>query len=119
MDQANALPTPMVSNLSLSSKQRSHIHIPQEHRSIIGALQYVTITRPDIAFSVSKMSQFMHFTLDTHFMEVKRIIRYFKGSMTYGMTLNALSSVSSRFLRIRVVVWMIEGCDRALYILGM
>jgi hypothetical protein len=29
-------------------------------RSIVGVLQYVTITRPDIAFAINLVSQFMH-----------------------------------------------------------
>lgn len=46
---------------------------PQEYRSPVGALQYVTITRPDIAFSVNKVALCMHWPLDTHFKAVKRI----------------------------------------------
>lgn len=87
MDQANALSTPMASNLSLSSKQGNPISNPQEYRSIVGALQYITVTRPDIAFSVNKVSQFMHCPLDTHFKAVKRILRYLKGTLSYGMVL--------------------------------
>lgn len=87
MDQANALSTPMVSNLSLSSKQGNPISNPQEYRSIVGALQYIIVTRPDIAFSVNKVSQFMHCPLDTHFKAVKRIMRYLKGTLSYGMVL--------------------------------
>lgn len=94
MDQANALSTPMVSNLSLSSKQGNPISNPQEYRSIVGALQYITVTRPDIAFSVNKVSQFMHCPLDTHFKAVKRILRYLKGTLSYGMVLQRSALLS-------------------------
>lgn len=87
MGKANSLPTPMVSNLSLSSKQGNPISNPQEYRSIVGALQYVTITRPDIAFSINKVSQIMNCPLDTHFKVVKRILRYLKGTLYHGLTL--------------------------------
>jgi hypothetical protein len=33
---------------------------PTEYRTIVGALQYVTLTRPDIAYSVNQLSQHMH-----------------------------------------------------------
>lgn len=94
MDQANALSTPMVSNLSLSSKQSNPISNPQEYRSIVGALQYLTVTRPDIAFSVNKVSQFMHCPLNTHFKAVKRILRYLKGTLSYGMVLRRSALLS-------------------------
>lgn len=38
MDQANALPTPIINNVSLSSKQRSHIPVPQEIEVFFGRL---------------------------------------------------------------------------------
>lgn len=76
MDQANVLPTPMVTNLSFSSPQGTSIPNPQEYRSIVGTCSmYVTITRPDIAFSVNKVSQFMHCPTDVHFKLPKRILR--------------------------------------------
>lgn len=48
---------PVVSSLSLFFKQGSPIPNTQEYRNILGVLQYITTTRPDIAFSVNKVSQ--------------------------------------------------------------
>ncbi|XP_068319512.1 uncharacterized mitochondrial protein AtMg00810-like [Pyrus communis] len=60
-------------------------HSPDQYRSVIGALQYLTFTRPDIAFSVNQACQFMHNPMISHVIAVKRILRYLKGTSTYGI----------------------------------
>ncbi|XP_052482959.1 uncharacterized mitochondrial protein AtMg00810-like [Gossypium raimondii] len=52
-------------------------------RRIVGALQYVVIIRPNIAFSVNKVCQYMHKPLDTHFKVVKQISRYLQRTLEY------------------------------------
>jgi len=49
---------------------------PQQYRSIVGALQYLTFTRPDIAFSVNQACQFMHNPIEYYVVAVKRILRF-------------------------------------------
>jgi hypothetical protein len=46
------------------------------YRSIVGALQYLTLTRVDISFSVNKVCQFLHNSTSVHMIAVKRILRY-------------------------------------------
>ncbi|XP_026377896.1 uncharacterized protein LOC113272240 [Papaver somniferum] len=58
-----------------------------EYRSIVGALHYLTVTRPDICFGVNYVSQFMHAPTDIHLQLVKRILRYLKGTIGLGITL--------------------------------
>ncbi|CAN6685630.1 unnamed protein product [Malus baccata var. baccata] len=58
---------------------------PKEYRSIVGALQYLTWTRPDLSFAVNQACQFLHCPRDSHFQAVKRILRFLKGTFDQGM----------------------------------
>ncbi|XP_022003953.1 uncharacterized mitochondrial protein AtMg00810-like [Helianthus annuus] len=51
----------------------------------LGALQYLTITRPDISYAVNQVSQFLHALTIAHYQEVKRILRYLKGTLAFGL----------------------------------
>ena len=62
------------------------------YRSLVGALQYATITRPDINFSVNKVCKFMYNPLQSHWVAVKRIIRDLAGTLDYGLHLKPVSS---------------------------
>jgi hypothetical protein len=48
-------------------------------------MQYTTITRPDLTFPVNKVSQFFAQPTESHWQEVKRILRYIKGTLHYGL----------------------------------
>jgi histone deacetylase 1/2 len=56
------------------------------YRSIVGALQYLTLTRPDLSFSVNKVCQYLHAPTTSHWTDVKRILRYIHGTRSIGLT---------------------------------
>jgi hypothetical protein len=66
----------------------------QLFRSIVGALQYVIISMPDISYVVNRVSQFMHAPTCVHWAAVKRILRYLKGTIDFGITIKPSSSFS-------------------------
>ncbi|KAM6582344.1 hypothetical protein CsatB_009346 [Cannabis sativa] len=67
---------------------------PHQYRSIVGALQYVVVTKPEITYSVNKVSQFMHKPLEAHWKVVKKILRYLKDTLDYGLHLTKCSTLS-------------------------
>ncbi|VVA38603.1 PREDICTED: ribonuclease H domain-containing, partial [Prunus dulcis] len=66
---------------------------PTMFRSLVGALQYLTFTRPDLAYAVNTVCQFMTAPTDIHMTLVKRILRYVQGTLSYGLTFTSGSSV--------------------------
>uniref|UniRef100_A0A803Q9W1 Integrase catalytic domain-containing protein n=1 Tax=Cannabis sativa TaxID=3483 RepID=A0A803Q9W1_CANSA len=65
----------MVDNLVAALNTRFSLRDLGPLKSIVGALQYITITRPELSFSVNKVCQFMQQPLSTHWQAVKRILR--------------------------------------------
>ena len=59
-----------------------------KYRSMVGALQYVTLTRPDISFSVNKVCQYLNSPTTVHMTAVKRILRYLHYTQRVGLKIN-------------------------------
>ncbi|XP_058739138.1 uncharacterized mitochondrial protein AtMg00810-like [Vicia villosa] len=55
MDESSPINSPMKSSCKLTKHGSPTIVVPFMYRSVVGALQYVTITRPEIAYSVNKV----------------------------------------------------------------
>lgn len=65
----------------------THLHDFSDYQRLVGKLIYLTITRPDITYAVSLVSQFMHFPTSFHLGNIKCILRYLKGSIGRGIVL--------------------------------
>ncbi|RVW19932.1 Retrovirus-related Pol polyprotein from transposon RE1 [Vitis vinifera] len=88
-----SMASPMAAGPVLSIADGTRLEDPTLYRSLVGALQYCTITRPDIAYTVNKLCQFMHAPTSTHLQAVKRVLRYLKGSLFYGLSFQPSSSL--------------------------
>jgi histone deacetylase 1/2 len=58
------------------------------YRSLAGALQYLTLTRPELSYAVQQACLFMHDPRVPHYNHVKRILRYLKGTLDHGLHIN-------------------------------
>ena len=58
--------------------------ITKKFKSLIGCLLYLTTTKPDILHATSLLSCFMHCPNEIHMREAKRILRYIKGTCSFG-----------------------------------
>nr|KYP32603.1 hypothetical protein KK1_046664 [Cajanus cajan] len=77
----------MTSGLKLTANGSTSIPDPFFYRSILGGLQYITITRPELSFSINNVCQFMHNPQEHHWKGVKRILGYLQGTVTHGLHL--------------------------------
>ncbi|XP_031282137.1 secreted RxLR effector protein 161-like [Pistacia vera] len=75
----------MAIGLKLGKEDSEQFNQPSLYRSIIGGLQYLTLSRPDLAFSVNKLSQFLQNPTTTHWTACKRVLRYVKGTLSHGI----------------------------------
>lgn len=86
MMDAKPATTPMATSPKLTLAGEAYKD-PKEYRTLVGSLQYLAFTRPDIAFVVNKLSQFMQSPTNDHFQAAKRVLRYLAGTVTHGLFL--------------------------------
>lgn len=94
MLKCKSAPTPLSATEKLSGEDGMPLSLEDgtRYRSIVGALQYLTLTRPDLAYSVNKVCQYLHAPTTAHWSAVKRILRYTQGTMDVGLTIRPSDS---------------------------
>ncbi|CAN6470472.1 unnamed protein product [Victoria cruziana] len=85
MENCKAISTPCLLNHKMGAKEGKPFYDLTLFRSIVGMLQYLTFTKPDIIYSVNQVSQFMHAPTDVHMEAVKHILKYLKGTLNDGL----------------------------------
>ncbi|XP_020703307.1 uncharacterized protein LOC110114695 [Dendrobium catenatum] len=78
-------PTPAVPNRKNITSSSQPFADPTLYRKLAGSLQYLSITRPDIAFATNQVCQHMQNPSDLDFKALKRILRYIKGTIDHGL----------------------------------
>jgi len=87
MSDCKPCATPVVVNPKLSADGGVPVADPTDFRSLAGALQYLTFTRPDIAYAVQQVCLHMHDPREPHLAALKRILRYIRGTLHLGLLL--------------------------------
>ncbi|KAK1609948.1 hypothetical protein QYE76_033621 [Lolium multiflorum] len=108
MLNCNPAPTPVDTKAKLSASDGSLASDAPFYRSIVGALQYLTLTRPELQYAVQQVCLHMHAPRDAHWAAVKRILRYVCGTMGYGLSLHASPSTSTDLVAYSDADW--AGC---------
>ncbi|XP_019199072.1 PREDICTED: uncharacterized protein LOC109192825 [Ipomoea nil] len=61
---------------------------------LVGALQYLTITCPNLSYAVNRLCQFMHSPTIDHWGLLKRVLRYIKGTLDFGLRLSTSTTTT-------------------------
>lgn len=86
------LSLPMDSHLKLTPTIGDPLPNPLPYQRLLGQLIYLTITRPDISFTVHTLSQYMNAPTTVHYQAAKRLLRYLAGSPAQGILLASSSA---------------------------
>lgn len=84
--------TPVDTSAKFSTEGSPSVSDPTDFRSLAGALQYLTFTRPDISYAVQQVCLHMHDPRESHLTALKRILRYIRGTLEYGLHIQRSSS---------------------------
>lgn len=85
MRHAKPISSSMVASLKLLKYDSPDFDDPTMYHSIFGGLQYLSLTRPDISFAVNKVCQLIHAPKTSHWVAVKRVLRYLKATINHGL----------------------------------
>jgi hypothetical protein len=93
MLNCNPITTPVDTRSKLSATDGARFSNPALYRSLAGALQYLTLTCPDISYAVQKICLSMHDPRDSHFQLITHILQYVCGTSHYGLKMHKHSSL--------------------------
>jgi hypothetical protein len=87
MSDCKPCSTPVDTQAKLSKDDGPPVTDMTSYRSLTNALQYLTFSRPDIAYAVQQVCLHMHTLREPHLTALKRILRYLRDSLDYGLLL--------------------------------
>lgn len=85
MSKSKAISTPVAPGLKLHSDAEGTLVEENYFKQIVGSLMYLTATRPDLTFATSLISRYMSCPTELHLQAAKRILRYLKGTVDFGI----------------------------------
>jgi hypothetical protein len=94
MAEAKPASTPITATPQLLKNFGDPLPSPTEYRALVGSLQYLSLTRLDIAFGTNKLAQFMQNPSTMHWLALKRLLRYLAGSCDKGIFISATAPLN-------------------------
>ncbi|XP_062164898.1 uncharacterized mitochondrial protein AtMg00810-like [Alnus glutinosa] len=85
MTRARPAKSPCVFGSKLSRLNGEPLPDSNEYRSLVGVLQYCTLTHPDFAYSVNQLCQHLHHLTSTHRTAAKGVLRFLKQTIDHGL----------------------------------
>ncbi|XP_057989121.1 secreted RxLR effector protein 161-like [Hevea brasiliensis] len=85
MENHNPVSNPIVPGQQISRDEGGEKTDATQFKQMLGSLMYLTATRPDLMFVVSLISRFMANPTKLHLAVIKRVLRYLKGTIDYGV----------------------------------
>ncbi|XP_042983338.1 uncharacterized mitochondrial protein AtMg00810-like [Carya illinoinensis] len=85
MTNCKPVSTPISSSTKLFAFDSTSMEDPSLYRSVVGSLQYLLFSRPDLAFSVNQVCLFMHAPRVSHWQAMKCILRFLEQTLNYGL----------------------------------
>ncbi|KAK2443673.1 putative mitochondrial protein [Trifolium repens] len=85
MDSCNQVSNPCDTNSKLKECSEEEVVDSTMFKQIIGSLRYLCNSRPDISYAVGVVSRFMNMPRKSHLIAAKRVLRYVKGTINYGL----------------------------------
>src|SRR6185437_8975002 len=85
MTDCKSCSTPVDTQAKLSAALGDPMAEPTAYRSLAGALQYLTFTRPDLTYAVQQICLHMHDPRESHLAALKRLLRYVRGTIDFGL----------------------------------
>jgi hypothetical protein len=71
----------------VSTESRPPVAVSTHFKSLVGALQYLTFTRLELAYVVQQICLHMHDPREPHLTIMKCTLRYLRGTLDYGLLL--------------------------------
>ncbi|PKU81182.1 putative mitochondrial protein [Dendrobium catenatum] len=89
MENSKPISTPIASKTLCHPSSLLSTDTAALYTQLVGSLQYLTLTRPDIAYTVNRLCQYMHQPHEDHFRLLKRLLQYLQGTLSFGLPLVA------------------------------